>query len=305
MLPSVQGLISSRSRMMTLFPIAQKIFAFVVSAPRWRENLEGVKPIEFNSLKVDDVSFEYVENKPVLSGVSVEFKKGEITGLIGLSGSGKTTLLDLIARFQKPDSGRITLDSKEIREFQLMNYRSCLGYVAQEPILLNTTAWENITAYRNNASPQEVEKACRLAHAHEFLEKKENGYQAKVGERGALFSGGERQRLILSRVFLADPPVLVLDEATSALDVDTEKKIFDELHTMKKNKMIVIVAHRLSSIKNFDKIVVMDKGKLLEQGTHEELLKKNGVYARLYQLQSMSTSETQLTAQDRLLELGG
>jgi len=238
-----------------------------------------------HGLSVEGVSFSYDGHDRVLDNVSLVFPKGAITALVGLSGSGKSTLLELLARFRYPVAGRVCVDGMDVLAYDLSSFRSKVGYVTQDTIVFNDTILENIRYLRPEGTRTEVEEAARRAMAHEFVLEAADGYRTPVGERGMQISGGQRQRIALARIFLQDPDILLLDEATSSVDLYTEARIFEELMKLKPDKVIVIAAHRLSAITRFDNIVVIHNGKVIEQGTHEELMAQQGLYFSLYKLQ--------------------
>lgn len=238
-----------------------------------------------HNIKLQNVSYEYRKREEVLNSVSCEFEKGQMTAVIGLTGSGKSTLVDLLAGFRSPNKGEIFVNSTRPIEQILHLYREKVGYASQEPIIFNDTVEANLRFYCPDASDKEVERAIDLAQSHEFINKIPGRFDAKIGQRGMLISGGQRQRLSLARVFLQDSEILLLDEATSSLDLYTEANIFESLTRLKENKIIVVVTHRLSAISRFDKIIVLHKGEVEEQGSHQELLDSKGLYYSLYKLQ--------------------
>jgi ATP-binding cassette, subfamily B, bacterial MsbA len=240
---------------------------------------------EFKStVKYENVSFSY-NSVPVLKQVSLEIEKGKTIALVGRSGSGKTTLADLLPRFWDVTDGRITIDGLDIRDLKIKDLRSLIGYVNQEPILFNDTFFNNIAFGIENASEEKVIRAAEIANAHEFIMATEKGYFTTIGDRGSKLSGGQRQRLSIARAVMKNPPILVLDEATSSLDTESEKLVQDALEKLMQNRTSLIIAHRLSTIKNADLICVLHKGQIVEQGTHESLLKTEGRYSKLHKMQ--------------------
>jgi len=236
-------------------------------------------------VKFENVSFSYNKNIHVLSDVDFNILAKEKVALIGLSGAGKTTVVNLISRFYEPSSGRILIDGIDIRDVNLSSLRSQIGLVTQELILFNDTVRNNI-AYGLEDTPEEkILEAAIAAEAHDFILKLPEGYETKIGEKGGLLSIGQRQRLAIARALLKNPPILVLDEATSALDSESERFIQVALANVMKDRTTFVIAHRLSTIRNADKILVLDKGKIAEIGSHDELYKENGIYRKLYDLQ--------------------
>jgi subfamily B ATP-binding cassette protein MsbA len=237
------------------------------------------------AVALERVSFRYQPDAPLaLDGVSLTLTPGEIVALVGPSGAGKTTLANLIPRFWDVTDGRITLDGIDIRDLRLPDLRGAIGIVPQEPALFSGTVAENI-AYARPGAPADVEAAARAAHAHEFIERLPSGYATMVGERGVKLSGGQRQRVAIARALLKDPAVLILDEATSSLDTESERLIEEALERLLKGRTTLIIAHRLSTVRRADKLCVLDHGRLVEEGTHDVLLARGGLYARLYQRQ--------------------
>lgn len=243
---------------------------------------------EFNEQIIfENVIFAYGDRQ-VLDGVSFEIKKGTSIALVGPSGAGKSTLMDTILRFIDPDKGRILIDGHDIQELTIESLRTQIGFVNQESILFNDTIYNNIAFGKPDATFLEVETAAKIANAHDFIITTENSYQTNIGDRGMKLSGGQKQRLNIARAILANPPIMLLDEATSALDTESEKLVQDALNNLMKNRTSVTIAHRLSTIKNADRIIVLDKGKIVESGTHPELISKNGLYKRLIDMQTFN-----------------
>ena len=245
-------------------------------------------PIEsFNDcIQYHDVTFSYVKDgAPVLSHIELTIPKGSLVALVGQTGSGKSTLANLLARFYDPTEGRITIDGTDLREFESGQFRQQVGMVSQDTFLFNTTIADNIRYGRPDASDEEVRAAAIQANAMEFIEQFPEGFQHRVGERGNLLSGGQKQRIAIARAILRNPPILILDEATSALDTVTERLVQEALNNVMKDRTVIAIAHRLSTIQKANEILVMDQGRIIERGTHEQLLAAGGAYAKLHQMQ--------------------
>ena len=240
---------------------------------------------DFHSTIVyENVSFAY-NTAPVLKNINLKIEKGQTIALVGQSGSGKTTLADLLPRFYDVSKGRIMVDGKDLRDLQLKSLRNIIGYVNQEPILFNDSFHNNIAFGIDNVPEEEVIRAAKIANAHEFIMATEQGYQTSIGDRGDKLSGGQKQRLSIARAVLKNPPILILDEATSSLDTESERLVQDALVKLMKNRTSLVIAHRLSTIKNADFIIVLHKGKIIERGTHKELLEAGGRYRKLHDMQ--------------------
>jgi len=238
-----------------------------------------------SEIRYENVGFRY-QTEPVLNNIDLVVPKGKTVALVGQSGSGKSTLVDLLPRFYDVESGRITIDGLDIRNVSLLELRHLMGNVNQEAILFNDTFFNNIAFGVESATLQQVEEAAKIANAHDFISASENGYDSNIGDRGGKLSGGQRQRISIARAILKNPPILILDEATSALDTESEKLVQEALENLMKNRTTIVIAHRLSTIRNADLICVMHEGRIVERGTHEELIKKNGAFKRLYDMQS-------------------
>ena len=264
----------------------ERIKEILEDVPQIREHPSAfpLPPIK-GRVEFEHVSFSYNEARPVLHDISFEAKACETMALVGLSGAGKTTIINLISRFYDPTSGRITIDDIDIRQVNLDSLRSQIGLVTQELILFNDTVRNNIAYGLEDISPEKIKRAAKAAKAHDFVEQLPQGYETLIGEKGSLLSSGQRQRLAIARALLKDPPILILDEATSALDSESERLIQMAMANVMKNRTTFVIAHRLSTIRNADIILVVDKGRVAEVGTHEELCQKNGIYKKLYDLQ--------------------
>jgi subfamily B ATP-binding cassette protein MsbA len=247
-------------------------------------DLNGFK----QSIEFKNVSFAYGENE-VLKNINLHIPAGKTVALVGPSGGGKSTLMDLIPRFIDPKQGEILVDGHDIKMVTMHSLRNLMGVVNQESILFNDTIFNNIAFGRPDATVAEVEEAARIANAHNFILQTENGYQTSVGDRGIKLSGGQKQRISIARAVLSNPPIMLLDEATSALDTESEKLVQDALNNLMKDRTSLIIAHRLSTIQNADLIIVLENGRVIEQGSHSALLLNNGLYRKLIDMQTFQT----------------
>ena len=250
------------------------------------ENPKKIKLLN-NQIEFKNLSFSY-EKQTVLKDINFSIGKGKMIALVGQSGSGKSTLADLLARFYDIKQGEILIDNNNIKEIALHDLRALMGIVSQESILFNDTIFNNIRLGNINASEQEVIEAAKIANAHDFILETQNGYDTNIGDRGNKLSGGQKQRLSIARAILKNPEILILDEATSSLDTESERLVQDALSKLMHSRTSLVIAHRLSTIQNADEIIVLDKGSIIEKGTHQELIAQNGHYKKLYDLQSFS-----------------
>ena len=266
---------------------AERIFGLLDTPP---EIVEDPDPVELdvfnNAIEFDQIHFEYSDaDERVLDEVSFTIKKGEIVALVGPSGSGKSTIADLIPRFFDVSKGALRIDGKNVRKISFSSLRGSMGIVTQEVILFNDTIRKNIAYGQSDVTEEAIQKAAKAANALEFIEQSPDGFDTLIGERGVNLSGGQKQRLAIARALLKNPPILILDEATSALDTESEKMVQKAIEVLMKDRTVLVIAHRLSTVQNADKIVVLDKGKILEVGSHNELYEKGGLYRRLYDIQ--------------------
>lgn len=251
------------------------------------DNGNGEKLQAFNnSIELKNVSFAY-DGADVLKNINLKIEKGKTVALVGSSGAGKSTLADLIPRFHDVSSGELLIDGINIRNYSLTSVREQISIVTQEPILFNDSIANNIRIGKQIASTNEIEEAAKVANAYNFITKKEKSFDTNIGDRGSKLSGGERQRLTIARAVVKNPPILILDEATSSLDTESERLVQDAINNMMQNRTSVVIAHRLSTIRHADEIIVLQKGEIVERGNHDELMKKQGYYYRLVQMQEV------------------
>lgn len=265
----------------------ERIFKIIDTTPEIKD-MEGAKKIEsFNdSIAFKKVFFAY-EKDSVLKNINIKIEKGKTIALVGPSGGGKSTISDLIPRFYDPTEGEILIDGTSLKEYQTESVRKLMGIVTQESILFNDTIFNNIAFGLTDVKFEDVEKAARIANAHDFILQTEKGYETEIGERGSKLSGGQRQRISIARAVLKNPPILIMDEATSALDSESEMLVQEALTNLMKNRTSIVIAHRLSTIQHADEILVIQQGEIVERGTHESLMKAEGMYNKLIMMQSL------------------
>ncbi len=269
---------------------ARRVFDVIDTVPTVRERADArrVTGVE-DAVRFEGVEFRYREDSAVLRGIDLEIPRGSVVALVGPSGAGKSTMADLVPRFHDPTGGRLTLDGVDLRDLRLADLRRNIGIVTQDTILFEGSVRENVAMGREGASDAEVEAACRAANAHEFIVKMSDGYDTWIGERGRLLSGGQRQRLSIARALLRNPPILILDEATSSLDSESEALVQEAILHLLRDRTSIVVAHRLSTVRHADKIVVLSEGRIVQTGTHDELMATPGLYRKLYEMQQLES----------------
>jgi subfamily B ATP-binding cassette protein MsbA len=287
-IPPAKSLTSSYYFIQKGSAAAQRIYE-VLDTENQISDAVNPKHIKLLNTQIDfkNISFKY-DNNEVLKNINFSIEKGKMIALVGQSGSGKSTLADLLARFYDLEKGKILIDNHEIKSIALTDLRSLMGIVSQESILFNDTIYNNIRLGKLDASKDEIINAAKVANAHQFILDSKNGYQTNIGDRGNKLSGGQKQRISIARAVLKNPEILILDEATSSLDTESEKLVQNALEKLMKARTSLVIAHRLSTIKNADEIIVLDKGVIVERGTHDDLISKNGHYKKLSKLQSFS-----------------
>ncbi|MBB6273472.1 subfamily B ATP-binding cassette protein MsbA [Pedobacter cryoconitis] len=284
----IKAISDSFSAIHTGIAAGERVLDLVDIKPELTDKENAIQLTGFNDcIQFENVSFNYAE-KEVLKDINIKINKGQTVALVGPSGGGKSTLIDLIPRFYDPKSGRVLIDGINLKDVGLNSLRHQMGTVNQESILFNDTIHNNIAFGKPDATKEEVMTAARIANAHDFILKTDEGYETNIGDRGNRLSGGQKQRICIARAVLANPPIMLLDEATSALDTESEKLVQDALNNLMKNRTSIVIAHRLSTIQHADTIIVIDNGRVLEQGTHAELLNKNGLYRRLIDMQTFA-----------------
>ncbi|MAB95349.1 MAG: antibiotic ABC transporter ATP-binding protein [Flavobacteriales bacterium] len=287
-IPPAKSLTSSYYFIQKGSAAAQRVYE-ILDTENQISDVVNPKRIKLLNTQIDfkDISFKY-DNTEVLKNVNFSIEKGKMIALVGQSGSGKSTLADLLARFYDLEKGKILIDNHEIKSIALTDLRGLMGIVSQESILFNDTIYNNIRLGKLDASKDEIIHAAKVANAHQFILDSKNGYQTNIGDRGNKLSGGQKQRISIARAVLKNPEILILDEATSSLDTESEKLVQNALKKLMEARTSLVIAHRLSTIKNADEIIVLDKGIIVERGTHEDLISKNGPYKKLSNLQSFS-----------------
>jgi len=282
----VKGVSKINSTIQSGLAAATRIFNLLDIEPDIKEKPDAVVlPLFHKSVEFRDVDFSYEHDEPVLRGINLTVRRGEVLAVVGPSGGGKTTLANLLPRFHDVDSGAVLIDGYDVCDLTLHSLRSQMALVTQQTILFNDTVRNNIGYGSQGCSDEDIHRAADAAFALEFIEELPEGFDTIIGESGARLSGGQRQRISIARALLKDAPILVLDEATSALDTESERKVQKALANLMKNRTTIVIAHRLSTIKNADRIIVMQNGRLVEEGRHEQLLQAHGVYEGLYDMQ--------------------
>jgi subfamily B ATP-binding cassette protein MsbA len=287
LMPPIKELSGVNNRIQEATAAGKRVFEILDTEPNIRDVPNPVVLREFGrAIEFRHVGFRYAEGDPVLVDVSLTINKGEIVAVVGPSGAGKSTLVDLIPRFYDPTEGGITIDGLDLKQVSLHSLRESIGIVTQETILFNDTVRNNIAYGLDDCSLERVVQAARAANAHDFIREMPRGYESVIGERGVKISGGERQRLALARAILKNPPILILDEATSALDTESEILVQEAIEHLMAGRTSIVIAHRLSTVQNADRIVVLDEGRIVETGRHTTLLRNDGgLYRKLYELQ--------------------
>jgi subfamily B ATP-binding cassette protein MsbA len=288
MMPPIKELSSVNNRIQESSAAADRVFEILDTEPKIKNSKDSISKKSFDDKIIfDNVSFHYDDSEElILDSINIEVKKGSIIAIVGSSGSGKTTLVDLIPRFYDPTSGKILVDGIDLKNITIEDLRAMMGIVTQETILFNDTVKNNISYGIQNCTDDDIINASIAANAHNFILELPNGYNTVVGEKGTKLSGGQRQRIAIARALLKNPPIMIFDEATSALDNESEALVQEAIERLMNERTTFVIAHRLSTIRNADRIIVLDKGKIVQDGKHDELLSdENGIYKKLYELQ--------------------
>ncbi len=265
----------------------ERVLELIDNRPAFTDSYGAEELVDFDkSIQFKNISFSYDENKQILKDINLTIPKGKMIALVGPSGGGKSTLMDLLPRFIESDAGQLLIDGKDVKDVKIDSLRNLMGTVNQELILFNDSIFNNI-AFGIEATLEEVEAAAKIANAHEFILETEQGYDTNIGDRGVKLSGGQKQRICIARAILRNPPILLLDEATSALDTESEKLVQSALNNLMKNRTSVVIAHRLSTIQQADHIYVLEGGRIVEDGTHGQLLQQGGLYRKLIEMQQL------------------
>jgi subfamily B ATP-binding cassette protein MsbA len=282
---SIRRLNSVYGELQRALAAGSRVFDMLDREPEIRDlpGATSLAPFE-RAISFEQVEFSYGDEN-VLSGVDLILRAGEVVALVGPSGSGKSTLASLLPRFYDPTAGRILFDGRDIREATLESLRSQIGIVTQETVVFDDTVRNNIAYGRRDTTREQIESVARAAHAHEFIERLPQGYDTVLGERGLRLSMGQRQRVTIARALFKDPPLLILDEATSALDAESEALVQEALEVLMRGRTSLVIAHRLATVRRADRILVLDDGRIIEHGSHDELIVAGGMYARLCELQ--------------------
>lgn len=262
------------------------------------KDVRGARPAPRfkGKIEFEHVNFSYAQGLPILKDVSLRIEPGQVSALVGPTGAGKTTIISLMARFYDPDSGAVKIDGHDIRRFQHKSLRGRMSFVLQENLLFRAPVWQNIAYGKPEASRSEILRAAELANAHEFIEQLPDGYDTLIGERGVTLSGGQRQRIAIARAIIRDTPILIMDEPSSGLDAASEKQVFEALDRLMEGKTCIVIAHRLSTIRRSNVIFVVNEGRIVEHGSHEDLLEAAGLYSELHQIQFAAEAEAQVAS---------
>jgi len=293
LLNPVWNIVNSFSELQRSLAAMERVFEVLDMEPDKPDRLDAIEaPNIVDEIRFEDVEFEYREGRPVVRDFNVVVPGGSVVALVGRSGAGKTTVTDLVARFHDPTRGRIVVNGTDIREFKLRSFRDLLAVVQQDVFLFDGSVRENIAYGRHNATEAEIEDAARRANAHEFIVKLPEQYDTFVGERGVKLSGGQQQRLAIARAILASPQILMLDEATSNLDTESEQLIQASMATLLAGRTTFVIAHRLSTVRRADMILLMEDGRIAERGTHEQLMHSRGTYYEMVLRQMESSAQS-------------